>query len=63
MDMYNEIAGMECDAINEVLAEPQEVYTFILGKQPESVPIDKMLEMCIITGRYITRIYDSVTTR
>ena len=62
-EMYQEIAGLECEEINEALNEMTEVFPIIMGKQPENVSIENMFRLCFVTGRHIVRIYDSVTMR
>ena len=62
-EMYSEIENLQCQQINEALSDPQNTFTLILGKQPESISIENMFSLCMITGKYITRIYDSIIMR
>ena len=61
--MFNEIEQMQCEEVNPALMNAAEVLPRLLGKQPENVSIENMISLCIITGMYITGIYDSVIIR
>ena len=63
IEMYDEIAKMECEEINEAIAIPQNVFHMILGKQPDNVSTFNMLRLCSITGKHIAGIYDCVLVR
>ena len=63
IEMYDEIAKMECEEINEAIAIPQNVFHMILGKQPDNVSMFNMLRLCSITGKHIAGIYDCVLVR
>ena len=62
-EMFNEISHLNCDMINNALGNAQEILNFLLGKQPENVSTEQMMRLCLISGKYITRIYDEVITR
>ena len=47
IEMYNEIARLECDEINDALSEPQGVYAFVMGKQPEEMSLYNMFELYV----------------
>ena len=60
--MYDEIKMLGRDAINNSLNVAQNSFHVLLGKQPADVQIEDMIELCLISGKYITRIYESVTS-
>ena len=60
-EMYDEIKMLGCDTIDRSLNVAQNSFHMLLGKQPEDVQVEDMIELCLISGKYITKIYDSVT--
>ena len=62
-EMYDEIAKLECEELNEAIAIPHNVFHLILGKQPENISLNNMLRLCSITGKHKVGIYDSVLVR
>ena len=61
--MFNEIEQMQCEEVKPALMNAAEMLPILLGKQPENVSIENMISLCIITGMYITGIYDNVIIR
>ena len=62
-DMYEEIELLNCESITTALRNAQDSLYFLLGKQPEGVSTENMINLCLISGNYITKIYDNVTVR
>ena len=62
-DMYEEIEQLNCESITNALRNAQDSLYFLLGKQPEGVSTENMINMCLISGQYITKIYDNVIVR
>ena len=61
--MYDEIEQMQCEEVNTALGNAAEVLPILLGKQPDSVSIENMLNLCVISGRYISKMYDIIIKR
>ena len=61
--MLLEIEQIECNELRVAMSVPGDIFHIILGRQPENVPIDSMIELCIISGKHISKIYDSVLVR
>ena len=61
-EMYDEIKMLGCDTIDRSLNVAQNSFHTLLGKQPADVQVEDMIELCLISGKYITKIYDSVTS-
>ena len=62
-DMYNEIENLQCVEINDALSNNNDRLALILGKHPKEVSLENMFKLCCITGKHVTRIYNSITTR
>ena len=62
-EMFNEIDHLNCDMINNALGNAQENLYILLGKQPENVSTEQLMRLCLISGKYNTRIYDEVIIR
>ena len=62
-DIYNELEALQCDEIDRALADTQKVCTLLLRRQPEYMTLENMFKLCTISGKYITKIYDSITVR
>ena len=62
-EMYEEIRRLQCDSIDTALNNAPECFHILLGKQPDGVEMENMVDLCLISGKYISRIYDSVTDR
>ena len=60
--MHTDISSLENEDINNLMGEG-DVYNILMGKQPENVSVETMIKMWIISGKHITRMYDSVITR
>ena len=61
--MYDEIEQMQCEEINNAMGNAAEVLPILLGKQPDNVSIENMLNLCVISGRYKTMMYDIIIKR
>ena len=57
--MYEEIANLECEEINDAISSTDDIFHLIMGKQPGNMTMSNMLNMCIITGKHIARMYDN----
>ena len=62
-EMYEEIKRLRCESIDNALNNAPDSFHLLLGKQPDGVEMDNMVDLCLISGKYISRIYDSVTNR
>ena len=62
-DMYKEFEQLQCKEIDDALLDTQNAFTLLLGKQPSNMSLENMFKLCFISGKYITRIYDSITLR
>ena len=56
--MYEEIANLECEEINDAITSAHNVFHLIMGKLPENMTTINMLNLCAITGKHIARMYD-----
>ena len=60
--MFNELEN-KCDVWNDRINDMSQYILYILlGKQPENVSFDEMLQVWLISGKYISTIYKSVVT-
>ena len=60
--MLTDISRLENEDIDNLMSEG-DVYSILMGKYPENIPVETMLKVWIISGKHITRMYDSVITR
>ena len=61
--MYNELEASHCDEINRGLSDTQNLVCMLLGRQPEYMSLENMFKLCTVSGKYISKIYDSITVR
>ena len=62
-EMFDEIEQLNCNSISNSLRSGVDILLILLGKQPADVPIESMMDMCLISGKHITRMYDQAITR
>ena len=62
-EMFDEIEQLNCNSISNSLRSGVDILLILLGKQPADVPIESMMNMCLISGKHITRMYDQAITR
>ena len=62
-EMYRELEDLQCEEITEALSNPQNTLSLVLGKQPENMSLANMLNLCMITGKHISRMYDTAIQR
>ena len=60
--MHADIGSLENEDIDNLMGEG-DVYNILMGKQPENISVETMIKMWIISGKHITRMYDSVIIR
>ena len=63
LEMYNELEALQCDEINRGLSDTQNLAYMLLGRQPEYMSLENMFKLCTVSGKYISKIYDSITVR
>ena len=56
-DLYDAIGGLNNDTSDRILREAQNYFQVIMGKQPEYATFQSMLEIWILTGERISRMY------
>ena len=61
--MFDEIRNIGHEGLVGYMSEPGNVYSLAMGKHPECIPMDVMVKVCIIAGKHICKMYDSVIDR
>ena len=62
-EMHTDLEHLNCEEISGALRNAQECFHIFMGKQPVNVSIENMIDLCRITGRHITSIYDDIIKR
>ena len=56
-EMWDVLKAIEDPLVQDVLSEPLEFFSVIMGKQPTHVPFDSMLKLWMVSSHYISHIY------
>ena len=62
-EMLDEIEQLQCEGISDALRNAQDSFYILLAKQPANIAMENMIDLCLITRKHITRIYDNVIMR
>ena len=62
-EMFLEIKELGCKEIDDTFENANELFPVLLGKQPDNLNIEDKVNLYMVTGKHITKIYDSVTKR
>ena len=60
--LFDDIRRLGCSIIDDVMSVG-DVYSILMGKHPEGVPMETMIGLWIISSKHISRMYDSVMFR
>ena len=55
--MYQEIDSLELVELETVLNNPRELYLTLMGKHPEDIPLEIMMQLWDISSRHISNMY------
>ena len=56
-EMWDVLKAIEDPLVQDVLSEPLEFFSVIMGKHPTHVPFDSMLKFWMVSSHYISHIY------
>ena len=62
-DMYSEVARLNDEVVNDVMNDPANVYSILMGKHPPNVSMADMMKIWSISGKHICRMYKSAMIR
>ena len=57
IEMYRQIGELDCVYAQRILSNPQEMFHTLMGKHPEQVPFKAMVNVWMISGHFINKMY------
>ena len=60
-EMFDMIYAIDDENVKNVMNESDDVFSIIMGKHPVETPFDSMLKIWLVSSKYITYIYRTIT--
>ena len=60
-EMFDMIFAIDDEIVQNVMNESDDVFSIIMGKHPVETPFDSMLKIWLVSSKYITSIYRTIT--
>ena len=55
--MYRQLEELGTDAVKAVLDDPPNIFHILMGKHPDHLSFESMVEIWLISGHYISQMY------
>ena len=59
-EMLDVIKALNEEAVDHILAQPQNLFGVLMGRHPEGVPFETMVKVWVISSKYVADMYRRV---